>query len=61
MYREQENELFADWFSSFVTQKSRTKKNSTDFYRKFRSTYKPFFKELKKKEKEAIKKNLKNF
>jgi hypothetical protein len=47
-YRMQNNELFANWFSSFMTNKSMPKKESRGFYNVFKKSNKDLFRALRK-------------
>lgn len=47
-YRQQKEELFANWFSGFVTQKNVVKKKSSHFYNIFKKQNKPLFRDLRK-------------
>ncbi|MBI2139823.1 hypothetical protein HYU14_02780 [Candidatus Woesearchaeota archaeon] len=47
MYRLSKRELFADWFSGYVTNKNLVKKESRGFYNIFRKANKPLVKSLR--------------
>jgi len=47
-YRQQKEELFANWFSGFITQKNVVKRKSSSFYNIFKNQNKALFKNLRK-------------
>jgi len=58
-YRNSNEELFADWFSGLITNKSKVKRVSSSQYRQFRKSNKSFIKELKESDKATTNKFIK--
>ncbi|MBI2139655.1 hypothetical protein HYU14_01925 [Candidatus Woesearchaeota archaeon] len=46
-YRQKKEELFANWFSGFITQKNVVKRKSGHFYNVFKKQNKPLFRDLR--------------
>lgn len=58
-YRTSREELFADWFSGFITDKPQVKKSSSRFYNMFKKQNKDFFREIRKSDYSITKKYIK--